>query len=421
MARLSNIKLHQEKKQAIAPEERTITPLNARFTPTTAEEALDVRSTEAVDPKNQTIAPIAKPEYNDLTVGRDVAVDPTKVTIAPIEDYKFKTWEEAEKFGKISQKDWAASRVRDMVAAGQNPGEYHNMLALIGDSETPEEKRKRERREAVGEAINGLGNLIGNVANLYYAPRSGYSIDLNTMDDKRRERMERIQAKRDALDNQRQKMILNAKIDDIKAEREAKIAADKAKADALKTAEERAWKIKYDAYMKELDNAHKLGQIDAQTKAKLAEQAAKTKTDKELEDYRQKNREALAVGNHQRIMEREEARGGGSRATIRVKRKDGNGYDEYRKNDITNPINIATIYDALPDKYKNKDEDKTTLADMQMAIGKAINNGDIEEIAPDIKVDTKKGNGKNKASTASDYDEDYVPVEDYNPYYGFWK
>lgn len=293
MARLSNIKLHQEKKQAIAPEGRTITPLNARFTPTTAEEALDVMSTEVVDPKSQTIAPIAKPEYNDLTVGRDVAVDPTKVTIAPIEDYKFKTWEEAEKFGKISQKDWAASRVRDMVAAGQNPGEYHNLLALIGDSETPEEKRKRERREAVGEAINGLGNLIGNVANLYYAPRSGYSIDLNTMDDKRRERMERIQAKRDALDNQRQQMILNAKIGDIKAEREAKIAADKAKADALKTAEERAWKIKYDAYMKELENAHKLGQIDAQTKAKLAEQAAKTKSDKELESFKQNNRIAL--------------------------------------------------------------------------------------------------------------------------------
>lgn len=286
MARLSNIKLHQDKKRAIAPEERTITPLNARFTPTTAEEALDVRSTEAVDPKERTITPISKPEYNDVTVGKDVAVDPTKTTIAPIEDYKFKTWEEAEKFGKISQKDWAASRVRDMVAAGQNPGEYHNLLALIGDSETPEEKRKRERREAVGEAISGLGNLIGNVANLYYAPRSGYSIDLNTMDDKRRERMERIQAKRDALDNQRQQLILNAKIGDIKAEREAKIAADK-------DARDKAWKIKYDAYMKELDNAYKLGQIDAQTKAKLAEQAAKTKSEKELESIKQSNRIAL--------------------------------------------------------------------------------------------------------------------------------
>ena len=262
MARLSNIKLHQEKKQAIDPKERTITP-------------------------------ISKPKYNDVTVGKDVAVDPTKTTIAPIEDYKFKTWEEAEKFGKISQKDWAASRVRDMVAAGQNPGEYHNLLALIGDSETPEEKRKRERREAVGEAINGLGNLIGNVANMYYAPRSGYSIDLNTMDDKRRERMERIQAKRDALDNQRQQMILNAKIGDIKAEREAKIAADKAKADAAKDARDKAWKIKYDAYMKELDNAYKLGQIDAQTKAKLAEQAAKTKSEMDLEAFKQSNRIAL--------------------------------------------------------------------------------------------------------------------------------
>jgi hypothetical protein len=192
-----------------------------------------------------------------------------------------------DKLNASGKEYWAAQVKKDPTNV------YAAVNEFLASSETPEEKRKRERREAVGEAINGLGNLIGNVANLYYAPRSGYSIDLNTMDDKRRERMERIQAKRDALDNQRQKMILNAKIGDIKAEREAKIAADKAKADAAKDARDKAWKIKYDAYMKELDNAYKLGQIDAQTKAKLAEQAEKSKTDKELESFKQNNRIAL--------------------------------------------------------------------------------------------------------------------------------
>jgi hypothetical protein len=397
MARLSNIKLHQGKKRAIAPEGRTITPLNARFTPTTAEEALDVRSTEAVDPKSQTIAPIAKPEYNDLTVGRDVAVDPTKAIIAPIEDYKFKTWEEAEKFGKISQKNWAASRVRDMVAAGQNPGEYHNLLALIGDSETPEEKRKRERREAVGEAINGLGNLIGNVANLYYAPRSGYSIDLNTMDDKRRERMERIQAKRDALDNQRQQMILNAKIGDIKAEREAKIAA-----------EERAWKIKYDAYMKKLDNAHKIGQIDAQTKAKLAEQAAKAKSEKELESFKQNNRIALKTTPSY----------GENKVLDSVKGDDGNIWTRNTKLTPSEIKQIAMSSRNYQDKsYQDRFRKTTVDADGQRKTGdidynamaaKVIANGEVPTSVlkqMGFKTEGKKDSDKENPSSFN-YNED---------------
>jgi hypothetical protein len=155
----------------------------------------------------------------------------------------------------------------------------------------------------------------------------------------------------------------------------------------------------------------------------LAEQAAKAKSDKEMEDYRQNYRQALAESNHERIMEREEARGGGSRATIRVKRKDGNGYDEYRKNDINNPINIATIYEELPDKYKDGEDEEITILDMQRAIAKAISGGDIEEIAPDIKVNGKKGKGKSSSTNEDDSIIDYsslMPIEDYNPYYGFW-
>jgi hypothetical protein len=207
MARLSNIKLHQDKKQAVVPEERTITPLNARFTPTTAEEALDVKSTEAVDPKSQFLgfertgivsAPGSKTREADLT-------NMNEETFLANQD----------KLNASGKEYWAAQVKKDPTSVYAAVNEY------LASSETPEEKRKRERREAVGEAINGLGNLIGNVANLYYAPRSGYSIDLNTMDDKRRERMERIQAKRDALDNQRQQMILNAKIGQMNAERAA--------------------------------------------------------------------------------------------------------------------------------------------------------------------------------------------------------
>lgn len=263
---------------------------------------------------------------------------------------------------------------------------YAIVNQMFASKETPEEKAKRERREQLGEVFNNLGNLIGNAANLYYTHRGGQYIDLNTANEKHRERMQRIKDKQDALDRQREQIILNAKLGDVKTARAE--AAAKAKNDAEAKAKDLQYKR--DLALKQIENAYKLGQIDAQTKAKYAEAVLKAKSQKDLEDYRQKNRESLAESNHQRIIEREEARGGGSRATIRIPRSDGNGYDEYRKNDLTNPTVVSQIYHSLPDEYKSTNVyESPTMFDMQAAIGKALKDGKITEIAPDIKVGGK--------------------------------
>ena len=163
---------------------------------------------------------------------------------------------------------------------------YAIVNQMFASKETPEEKAKRERREQLGEVFNNLGNLIGNAANLYYTHRGGQYIDLNTANEKHRERMQRIKDKQDALDRQREQIILNAKLGDAKTARAEAVAAKKADADA----KAKDLQYKRDLALKQIDNAFKLGQIDAQTAANMKRDAAKAKSDKELESFKQQNR-----------------------------------------------------------------------------------------------------------------------------------
>lgn len=157
---------------------------------------------------------------------------------------------------------------------------YAIVNQMFASKETPEEKAKRERREQLGEVFNNLGNLIGNAANLYYTHRGGQYIDLNTANEKHRERMQRIKDKQDALDRQREQIVLNAKLGDAKTARAE--AAVKAKNDAeAKRAEQKALndrKLAEIKYLQELGviNAKQAGELEKiKTKAEYDEKLAK--------------------------------------------------------------------------------------------------------------------------------------------------
>ena len=187
-----------------------------------------------------------------------------------------------------TMESWNASPYEYWTEQVKNNPEstYAIVNQMLASKETPEEKAKRERREQLGEVFNNLGNLIGNAANLYYTHRGGQYIDLNTANEKHRERMQRIKDKQDALDRQREQIIINAKLGDAKAARAEAVAAKKADADA----KAKDLQYKRDLALKQIDNAFKLGQIDAQTAANMKRDAAKAKSDKELESFKQQNR-----------------------------------------------------------------------------------------------------------------------------------
>lgn len=251
----------------------------------------------------------------------------------------------------------------EQVKANPN-STYAIVNQMFASNETPEQKRKRERREQLGEVFNNLGNLIGNAANLYYTHRGGQYIDLNSVNEKHRARMQQIKDKQDALDEQRKKIILNAKLGDINADRAEKLADKKTAAASLEKKNERTFKIKYDAYMKELDHAHKMGQIDAQTKARLAEQAAKFKSDKELEAFKQQNRLTLKATPSY----------GQDKVLTSLTGADGNVYTRNSKLDNVEMRELAKyIEDWSP--YTTVDEDGKETIDYIGAIADAAESG----------------------------------------------
>lgn len=242
---------------------------------------------------------------------------------------------------------------------------YAIVNQMFASKETPEEKAKRERREQLGEVFNNLGNLIGNAANLYYTHRGGQYIDLNTANEKHRERMQRIKDKQDALDRQREQIILNAKLGDAKAKRAEKLAYDKMKYEQAAKEKDNAFRLKLNAYLKELDNAHKLGQIDAQTKAKLAEQAAKAKSDKELESFKQQNRINLKT-----------TPGGGEGVRTSFSMPNGDIYTRATDLDDLEAIELAK-YIKDPSPYTTTDSNDKVHRDYKRAAVDAVNSGSV--------------------------------------------
>lgn len=243
-----------------------------------------------------------------------------------------------------------------------NPESTYSIVnQMFASKETPEEKAKRERREQLGEVFNNLGSLIGNAANLYYTHRGGQYIDLNTANEKHRERMQRIKDKQDALDRQREQIILNAKLGDAKTARAEAVAAKKADADA----KAKDLQYKRDLALKQIDNAFKLGQIDAQTAANMKRDAAKAKSDKELESFKQQNRINLKT-----------TPGGGEGVRTSFSMPNGDIYTRATDLDDLEAIELAK-YIKDPSPYTTTDSDGKVHRDYKRAAVDAVNSGSV--------------------------------------------
>lgn len=300
-------------------------------------------------------------------------------------------------------KDNAATGVANAENSVKNPSpintkemeDFRNQVIAKRDFgvETPEEAEKRERRDFIKQGLTGLTEGLSSLANLYYttkwAPNQKMVSQMPVLQQQLyRERLER-----------------DKKLENFRAWIRAK--ADKKEERAYQEA-----KAKMDAQAAEIKYLRDLGLIDARKAADLEKQKGKAALDKELEGIRQKNRVALASMNNKAAMDRVNAgRAGGANATIRVPIGGDGEYAEYRKNDLTNPIVISQIYNSLPDEYRVKGKDKVWNSEtksmeypyednpstqkMQEAIGKALSDGYLTEMAPEIQVGgDKKKNGK---------------------------
>lgn len=117
--------------------------------------------------------------------------------------------------------------------ARMNPlNTYANLRNYFASEETPEEQRRRERSERLGQVFANLGNLIGNAANLYYTSQGAVPVELNSGAIAANERMQRIKDKRDALQARQDALLAQAKGDDIRNAYNLRQAREKAAVDA---------------------------------------------------------------------------------------------------------------------------------------------------------------------------------------------
>lgn len=280
--------------------------------------------------------------------------------------------------------------------------------------ETEEQKKARERRDFIKQGLTGFTEGLSALANLYYTTKGAPSQTLvSQMPElskrlyaerlERDKKLENFRAWQRAKADKEEERAYNLNLFNLKQEAADKAAQKKAKIDA------QAAEIKY---------LRDLGLIDARKEADLVKQKGKASLDKELEAIRQQNRVTLAGINNQAAMDRVAAKGGGANATIRVPIGGDGQYAEYRKNDLTNPIVISQIYNSLPDDYRVREEkgiktneqgemdpingkypfdENPSTQKMQEAIGKALSDGYLTEMAPEIQVGGEKKGKKSKS------------------------
>lgn len=269
--------------------------------------------------------------------------------------------------------------------------------------ETEEQKKAREKRDFIKQGLTGFTEGLSALANLYYTTKGAPSQKLvSQMPElskrlyaerlERDKKLENFRAWQRSKADKEEERAYNLNLFNLKQEAAGKAADKKAKIDA------QAAQIKY---------LRDLGLIDKKQAADLEKMKGKFELDKELAKIN--NSAAMA-----RALVRSGENGGkGSNATIRVPIGDDGQYAEYRKNDLTNPIVISQIYNSLPDDYRVRGKEKVwnqetksmeypydenpSTQKMQEAIGKALSDGYLTEMAPEIQVGGEKKGKKNKS------------------------
>lgn len=269
--------------------------------------------------------------------------------------------------------------------------------------ETPEQAAARERRDFIKQGLTGFTEGLSALANLYYTTKGAPSQKLTSQMPELSKRLYAERLERDKkLENFRAWQRSKA---DKEEEREYNLNLFNIKQEAANKAADK--KAKIDAQAAQIKYLRDLGLIDKKQAADLEKMKGKFELDKELAKIN--NSAAMA-----RALVRSGENGGkGSNATIRVPIGDDGQYAEYRKNDLTNPIVISQIYNSLPDDYRVRGKEKVwnqetksmeypydenpSTQKMQEAIGKALSDGYLTEMAPEIQVGGEKKGKKSKS------------------------
>lgn len=401
----------------------------------TTAELIKKREEEKNKPLQETKMPVNVPPVGGMSMAEarmvGNGVEPTEIVDDPNKTVKsVSLYDEGVKLGNLGN--------TEKMLKGQTPittPEYEKFRnEVVGAQqfgvETEEQKKARERRDFIKQGLTGFTEGLSALANLYYttkgAPNQKQVSQMPELSKRlyserleRDKKLENFRAWQRSKADKEEERAYNLELFNLKQEAADKAAEKKAKIDA------QAAQIKY---------LRDLGLIDARKEADLVKQKGKASLDKELEAIKQQNRVALAGINNQAAMDRVAAKGGGANATIRVPIGGDGEYAEYRKNDLTNPIVISQIYNSLPNKYRVRDEkgiktnergepdikgklpidENPSTQQMQEAIGKALSDGHLKEMAPEIQVGGEKkkgskGEDNTPPSRRKNNNEDNIP------------
>ena len=225
--RIDNINERRARRQAQAPsplpnatQASTPTEPAASFTPSAGMmPAQPVAAAQVAGRANPANAPV--PTINPESTTQESM---RRVALQNMDEEQFRSAQEGM---NASDKEYWSEQAR------LNPlNTYANLRNYFASEETPDERRKRERREHLGQVFANLGNLIGNAAQLYYTAKGAVPADLNAGALAENERMRRIKEKRDALKARQDAILAEPKGDDIRNAYNVRLAREKAAADA---------------------------------------------------------------------------------------------------------------------------------------------------------------------------------------------